>query len=354
MLPVHSLESFNSTKIISLIQAQEQIKELKSQGKTIGLCHGGFDVLHPGHIKHFESSKKLCDVLVVSITSDRFVASRKGSGRPIFPAALRAYSIASLEMVDYVVISDFEKGTEVIERLKPSYYIKGPDFIGKNTPGIIAERETITRVGGEMKYTNDPKLSTTEIIEYIKLQLDVPEILLIIDRDGTLIQDGGFFGRSEKWKEELQFNEVVVSYLSYLQTKYKTTKLVISNQQGVARNYFSCARVEEVNKYINNLMIQKGIKIDGWEYCPDVDIAYAGLKKEIIFNLDYIKEETKRKPSPKMVFDGLRKLGKTVEEFQNIVVMGDRDDDGGLAKKLKAKFIDVKGKNYEGLKKEFS
>lgn len=355
MLPVPFLESFNSPKILSVLQARQIVQRLKSQGKTVGLCHGGFDLLHPGHIKHFESAKKLCDVLFVSVTSDRFVSSRKGSGRPIFTDILRAYNIASLEFLDYVIITDCAKGVEVIELLKPSYYIKGPDFIGKTTPGITAEREAIKRVGGEIVYTTDPTLSTTNIIDYIKNQLDVPEILLIIDRDGTLIQDDGYFGRNEHWKEELQLNETVVSYLSYLQTKYKTTKLVISNQQGVARNYFDCAKVEEINSHINTLLAPPKIKIDGWEYCPEVDRSYAALKEETVFNPAYIKEKTKRKPSPEMVFDGLRKLGKTVEEFQNIVVIGDRDDDdGGLARNLKAKFINVKGKNYEELKKEFS
>jgi hypothetical protein len=197
-----------------------------------------------------------------------------------------------LSCVDYVVITDFAKGVEVIEQLKPSFYIKGPDFIGKTTPGITSEREAIKRIGGEIKYTNDPKLSTTEIIDYIKNQLDVPEILVVLDRDGTLIQDDGYFGRNERWKEELQLNETVVSYVSYLQTKYKTTQLVITNQQGVARNYFNTVRVEEINAYIHSLLAQKGIKIDKWEFCGDVDAAYAALKKEAVFNPAHVKEKT--------------------------------------------------------------
>lgn len=145
-----------------------RIHGLKKQGKTVGLCHGGFDLLHPGHVKHFESAKKLCDVLIVSVTSDRFVEGRKGAGRPIYPDKLRAYMIANLRMVDYVVITDFKLGVDVINALKPSLYIKGPDFTAKQTPGITAEREAIISVGGKMVYTNDPKLSTTAIIEYTR------------------------------------------------------------------------------------------------------------------------------------------------------------------------------------------
>lgn len=172
MLRINSLSFYTSKKIISFNKAQTLMTVLKKQSKKIGLCQGSFDLLHPGHIKHFESAKKLCDILFVSVTSDRFVAQRKGNGRPIFTDALRAYMISSLNSVDYVVISDY-KGVDVIIHLKPSVYIKGPDFITKKTPGIVAERQAIKKVGGEIKYTNDIKLSTTEIVQYIQTYIKV-------------------------------------------------------------------------------------------------------------------------------------------------------------------------------------
>src|SRR3989338_4779281 len=111
---------FKSDKIIDFKTAARKISELKKAGKTVGLCHGGFDLLHPGHIRHLESASKFCECLFVSITSDRYVQSRKGEGRPIFSDKLRAYSVASLQCVNYVIISDFELGVEVKERLKPT------------------------------------------------------------------------------------------------------------------------------------------------------------------------------------------------------------------------------------------
>lgn len=168
MICVSPSDTYRAKQCISIHRATPLIAQLKKQGKTVGLCHGGFDLLHPGHVKHFESAKKKCDVLVVSVTSDRFVTGRKGEGRPIFPDKLRAYMIANLRMVDYVVVTDFKLGVDVINALKPTLYMKGPDFIGKQTPGITAEREAIVAIGGTMVYTDDPKLSTTEIIEYIR------------------------------------------------------------------------------------------------------------------------------------------------------------------------------------------
>lgn len=167
MLEINNIDIYKSNKILTFEQAINLIDKLKKEGKKVGLCHGGFDLLHPGHIKHFESAKRLCDTLVVSITSDRFVEKRKGDGRPIFTEKLRAYSIACISFVDFVVISDYNLGIEVIKTLKPSYYIKGPDYINKDEHEINAEIEAIKSVGGEIRYTNDPKLSTTKLINYM-------------------------------------------------------------------------------------------------------------------------------------------------------------------------------------------
>jgi rfaE bifunctional protein nucleotidyltransferase chain/domain len=346
-------KSFASEKILGYPAAIKKIAELKKQGKKVGLCHGGFDLLHPGQMKHFESAKKLCNVLFVSITSDQFVTSRKGSGRPVFTDKLRAYSAACIEFVDYVVISDFEKGVEVIKKLKPSYYIKGPDFINKTTPGITAEREAVVSVGGETKYTNDPNLSTTEIIRYIKEELDRKRILVIVDRDGTIIEHMDFLGKNPKWKNEVKLKKEVVDLLIYAKTKYDAAFVVVTNQTGVARKYFDCKTVEEINAYIAGLLKEKGIIISSWQYCPDADSAYAKLKKsQIKFDPKYVKDKTKRKPRPDMVFDALKELKADIKDFDSIIVIGDHDDDKGLAENLKAKFINVVNKSYEDLVRE--
>ena len=350
MLKVTSIEAFNSKKVLEFSAAIKLIAKLRSENKKVGLCHGGFDLLHPGHIIHFESAKKLCDILFVSLTSDRFVSDRKGSGRPVFPDRLRAYAAASLECVDYSVVTDFAKGTEIIELLKPSYYIKGPDYINKTTPGITAEREAIAKVGGEMIYTNDPTLSTTEIIQYIKNEMDIENVLLIVDRDGTIIENDDFLGKNDDWMNEMKLNEPVVNYLSYLQTKYRTTKIVVTNQAGVARGYYDEQTVERINSHLHSILQKKGIKIESWRYCPDVDSKYAELKKkELSFLPKFVKDKTKRKPSPEMVMEALKDIKKDIIDFHHIIVIGDRDEDKQLAENLKARFIDVKGKSYQEL-----
>jgi len=167
MFPVKNSDIYSSGKIIEAEIVAEFVKKLKSFGKKVGLCLGCFDLLHPGHMKHLESAKKLCDYLIVAVTADKFIVSRKGDERPIFSEKLRAYMLACMEVVDCVVIQNFERGTELIEMIKPSFYIKGPDIKNLDSPAINEEREMVKKFGGEMRYTNDPKWATTEILDFL-------------------------------------------------------------------------------------------------------------------------------------------------------------------------------------------
>ena len=88
-------------KIFSLKDLSKKISIIKKRGKKVVHCHGVFDILHAGHVKHFNSSKKYGDILVVTVTHDQYV--NKGPNRPIFPTDVRMQCIAALENVDYVI-----------------------------------------------------------------------------------------------------------------------------------------------------------------------------------------------------------------------------------------------------------
>ncbi len=352
MLDIDSIELFTSRKILKIERAGKIVSKFKKEGKKVGLCHGGFDLLHPGHIKHFESAKKMCDILIVSITSDKNVSRRKNSGRPIFTDKLRAYAVAAIEFVDYVIVSDFKHAIDPINLLKPSFYIKGPDFIYKTTPGITSERKVIGEIDGEIKYTRDPTLSTTKIIDYIKGKVSSIRVLLIIDRDGTIIENDDFLGKNDNWKEDVKLNKNVVDFLSYVQTKINPVNIVITNQAGVARGYFDCKRVEVINAYIGELLRKNHIMINNWQYCPDVDLDYAE-KTMFDFKKEFTKKKTKRKPSTDMVYNALKELKMKLNDFNLMIVIGDRHEDEGLAERLHAQYIDVKEKNYDVLVEEF-
>ena len=114
----------NKEKIFSL---QNLCKILRRNSKKkIVLCHGVFDLLHVGHIKHLKKAKQLGDLLVVTITPDKFVT--KGPGRPVFNENLRAEAISALATVDYVAINDAKTAVKPIRLLKPNIYCKGKDY----------------------------------------------------------------------------------------------------------------------------------------------------------------------------------------------------------------------------------
>ena len=96
------------------------------RNKKIILCHGVFDLFHAGHLYSLKKAKEYGDILIVSLTSDRFV--KKAPNRPFFKFDQRADVIAGLSVVDYIIKSDFETAIDVIKFIKPKIYFKGPDY----------------------------------------------------------------------------------------------------------------------------------------------------------------------------------------------------------------------------------
>ncbi|MDG2060226.1 MAG: PfkB family carbohydrate kinase [SAR86 cluster bacterium] len=152
-------------KIISLKSLTDIIDGLNSKNQSIAHCHGVFDLLHIGHIRHFKEAKEFGDILIVSLTPDIYV--NKGSNRPAFTAELRAEAIASLEFVDYVVINDKPTAIEIIEVIKPKAYIKGPDYKDNSkdiTGKIKDEVEAVESNGGKIIYTSDITFSSSNLL----------------------------------------------------------------------------------------------------------------------------------------------------------------------------------------------
>ena len=100
-------------KIVLADKLEKIIKNLKSKGKKVILCHGVFDLLHIGHIRHFQEAKSLGDILVVSITESKFV--NKGPSRPAFNDRLRLEALSALNVVDYVTINSTPTATQIIK-----------------------------------------------------------------------------------------------------------------------------------------------------------------------------------------------------------------------------------------------
>jgi rfaE bifunctional protein kinase chain/domain len=152
-------------KIFELEKLASLLKDLRSSGKKIVHCHGVFDLLHIGHIRHFEQAGQFGDVLVVTITPDQYVD--KGPHRPAFNQDLRAEAIASLSIVDYVAINKWPTAEETIRLLQPDYYAKGAEFkqIVTDMTGKMGGEERVAReIGTELVFIDDIVFSSTNLI----------------------------------------------------------------------------------------------------------------------------------------------------------------------------------------------
>lgn len=143
------------------------IKELKNNGKRIVLCHGVFDLIHPGHIIHFQEAKKMGDILVVSITAAEYV--RKGPGRPYFDDEMRLKFLSAIECIDYVMISQGYTVDDVIESIEPNLYVKGEEYAKAEddiTGKIQEEIDLVRSHGGDIAYTTGQVFSSTKLINH--------------------------------------------------------------------------------------------------------------------------------------------------------------------------------------------
>ncbi len=152
-------------KIRALRELEEVLQEARAAGKRIVLCHGVFDLLHPGHILHFKEARKQGDLLVVTVTPDKFV--RKGPGRPVFNQRLRLEALAALEDIDYAVLNEWPTAVETIRRIKPHVYAKGSDYADPSadvTGRIVDEEEAVRSVGGRIFFTHEETFSSSHLI----------------------------------------------------------------------------------------------------------------------------------------------------------------------------------------------
>jgi len=175
-------------KIVEINQLSNIVSKEQAKNKTIIHCHGVFDLLHVGHIKYFQEAKSMGDILLVTLTPDKYV--NKGPGRPVFSEDLRAEAIASLESADYVAINHWPTAIEAINLIKPDIYVKGPDYKDYSqdiTGNIKLEEDAVKSVGGRIAFTSSVTFSSSNLINknYSTLTEKQAEYLEIITRKYT-------------------------------------------------------------------------------------------------------------------------------------------------------------------------
>ncbi len=263
-------------KEVSQAEFREKIRPwLKKEEKTIALCHGVFDLIHPGHVIHLEQAKAMADVLVVSITAARYV--RKGPGRPYFDDEMRMKVLNALECVDYVMLSEGYTVDDIIESVEPDIYVKGEEYAKPEddiTGKITEEKALVEKHGGRIAFTTGEVFSSTKLIntamsgltdevrcfmEDFKLKYDIKEIKdyvdkisrlkvlvvgdVIIDKytycnvQGIMSKDMGYSARVSHTEEYLGGAIAITRHLATFTDKV-TLMSIVGNEEGIRLRLF--------------------------------------------------------------------------------------------------------------------
>jgi rfaE bifunctional protein nucleotidyltransferase chain/domain len=214
------------SKIKDLEELAGLLGQEKSKGKKVILCHGVFDLLHIGHIRHFEEAKKRGDILAVTTTPDHLV--NKGPGRPVFNEGLRAEAIASLDCVDYVAINRWPMAVETIRLLRPDFYVKGSDYSDAGddrTGGITLEEEAVKSVGGQIAFTDEITFSSSNLINRHLPVFDkeISDYLAALSSRHSSDEVNGYLERASSLKV-LVVGETIVDEYQYCEMIGKATK----------------------------------------------------------------------------------------------------------------------------------
>jgi cytidyltransferase-like protein len=157
--------------------------------KKIVLCHGAFDLVHMGHLIHFDEARSLGDMLVVTITADAHITKKRSVS---FSEEYRARQLAALEVVDYVAIVDEPSAITPIEALHPDMYVKGPEYANlvlDKTANIFREKALVERSGGRIHFTTGETFSSTKLSHFLLASPEASQGNPLLRNDRVLFRD---------------------------------------------------------------------------------------------------------------------------------------------------------------------
>jgi rfaE bifunctional protein kinase chain/domain len=191
MQPSNPFSEAERTTYARKIKTSQEIREILGplpRLKKAIMCHGTFDLVHPGHIRHLIYAKGKADVLIASLTSDQHI--QKNNHRPFIPEELRAMNLAALEVVDYVVIEDSPIPLESIRLIQPDYFAKGYEYNKEGVhPKVQGVREALDSYGGEILFTpGDVVYSTAAILENQPPNLASDKLYALMQAEGVTFE----------------------------------------------------------------------------------------------------------------------------------------------------------------------
>ncbi|MBI4356159.1 MAG: adenylyltransferase/cytidyltransferase family protein [Candidatus Omnitrophica bacterium] len=173
------------------IKTREELRALiggRPRQRSVIMCHGAFDLVHPGHIRHLMYAKSKAEILVASLTSDAHIA--KANFRPFVPQELRAMNLAALEVVDYVIIDASPTPIENIRFLQPEYFAKGYEYHKDGLhPKTREELSALESYGGELLFTpGDVIYSSSAVIEHAPPKLAGEKLVTLMESEGVTFE----------------------------------------------------------------------------------------------------------------------------------------------------------------------
>lgn len=275
-------------------------ERLRREGKRLVQCHGCFDIVHPGHIRHLRQARSMGDALLVSITGD--AQMKKGTGRPLIPEELRADNLAALDCVDWVYVEQRPTAAELLEEVRPDVYVKGREYETNNDPRFRAEREAVERHGGRVVFSaGDVVFSSTALIAALEHSVDPYH---------------------KRLSQLLELEELAGERLSRLVSSFRGKRVVVIGET-IIDTYFLCDRPEVAGESpIMTLRPLERRTYDGGAAIVARHLAAMGAHPVLVTGLsrDEIGEEIRRRLLVEGVDVRAVDLGCAIPEKQRFLV----------------------------------
>ncbi|MCA9322524.1 MAG: HAD-IIIA family hydrolase [Planctomycetes bacterium] len=242
----------------------------RARGARIGFTCGVFDLLHVGHLRYLQAAREHCDFLIVAVNSDASTRRLKGEGHPVLPFAERTELLEGLTAVDLVCGLDDDRPAQLIERLKPDVYLKGGDY---RPVSLRSGQGIVDRGGCVLCLDVQTTRSSTEIrqailtaaqIDYGRVRPRAPAPGLLVDRDGTLIEDRPYLDDVAAVRPLDRAFETLAS----LQARFGARVAIVSNQPGLGLGLIERERHLSVWSRVLGLAHEAGLMVDRIYVCP--------------------------------------------------------------------------------------
>lgn len=209
------------TSIESKVKTVEEIIQeygtFPRLNKRIVHCHGTFDVVHPGHLRQLSYAKTQGDILVVSTTADKFIS--KSGIRPYVPQDMRLVNLSALTLVDCVVLNDEETPIDLICKLQPDIFIKGPDYSHEMNPRTLEEKAAVESYGGRMLFSpGDYVMSSSKLIQERSMNLSSEKAKLLMAQENLTFDELKEMTGKFRNTDVLLVGDTIVDRITYATT----------------------------------------------------------------------------------------------------------------------------------------